>query len=90
MMILLPLLASGMTVAGVGTPGDTPSRREVLGPFEANSCKLDPVVADAPAGPPRARLLTDLPNASALKAVFRTVNGCVKPIVVREDIGQRH
>jgi hypothetical protein len=39
--------------------------------------------------PLRAHPLTAEPNAKQVLTVLRTVDGCTRPVVVREDIGAR-
>jgi len=39
-------------------------------------------------GPPM-RKLNELPPANAYKAVYRRINGCEVPVVVRYDVGRR-
>jgi hypothetical protein len=39
--------------------------------------------------PLRAHPLTAEPNAKQILTVLRTVDGCTKPVVVREDIGPK-
>lgn len=38
-------------------------------------------------GPPGARRLDRLPPAQHVLAVFRTVDGCLAPVIVRSEIG---
>lgn len=39
--------------------------------------------------PLRAHPLTREPNAKQILTVLRTVDGCTKPVVIREDIGPK-
>ena len=46
-------------------------------------------VADEPAPSPTAHPLTAEPPAKLILGVLRTVDGCSRPVVVREDVGAR-
>ena len=43
--------------------------------------------AEGAGKPLRAHPLTREPNAKQILTVLRTVDGCTKPVVIREDIG---
>lgn len=57
-------------------------------PKVADKCKPANVkAADGQIPSARARPLADMPPAVEIKALYREVNGCPKPIVVRRNVG---
>ena len=79
-MLLLTLALSAVSVAAV-PPRSTASSTEC--PRTTAHIAVDPNAK------PQLRKLNELPSANMYSAVFRRVNGCEKPIVVRYDVGRR-
>ena len=45
--------------------------------------------ADRDSMPARARKLSEMPPANQIKTVYREMDGCPKPMIVRRDIGAK-
>jgi hypothetical protein len=93
-MLLLFLAAAAVTAH--------PPAERAVPPHVDNMHVIDPRGSNAANCPPMSRyeaarrggklkpnLLTELPGADMYNAVYRTVGGCVAPIIVRYDVGRR-
>ena len=67
-----------------------PVGQQAVGAAARPVCQnTDRSLADRPGQPARAHPLTAEPNAKQILAVLRTVDGCTRPVVVREDVGPK-
>lgn len=79
-MIVLLMLS-----AAAGTPFQPATMKA---PSSAKTCLVSSKLTATNKKAPLVHPLAEEPNAKLLAAVYYSENGCPKPIVIREDIGQ--
>jgi hypothetical protein len=87
-MLILPLLLTAS--AGAAAPAETPAARESMSSAAAPKERCQRIGvhdARAPLSPVH-RKLGELPPGDTLLAVYRQVDGCMEPVIVRYGDGR--
>lgn len=80
-LIVLALIAPSLAPSAAGAA----DRHSVL----TTKCGSEQTLVGNPAKPLKARPLIREPSAAQILAVYRNVDGCPQPVVLREDIGNK-
>lgn len=75
---------NSLLLVGLATVAAAPNPRPA-----AKQCDARLQHADGDTAPARARKLNEMPPANQIKTVYREVDGCPKPMIVRRDIGAK-
>lgn len=88
MRLLLGLVLLAATPAFAADPVPTPNPVP-LAERDCSAPRAGPVADPAKTQPMRARRLADLPPANLERAVWRRVDGCPVPVIVRYGVDRR-